>query len=241
MVKLMWHIAMALLWAIPAWFVWDSRVSAAFILFVLSTAMLPDVDLVLQGVIPGVEHHGVTHTVVFVVGLSVIGGTISAMVFASTLRTWWLRSEDHPVSGETVSLFVIGGLLLGGFSHLFADMLSAPDVAPPIKPLWPLVSEPISLDVIYYSSVWWNLGLMIVATVTHLLWRLSTSFRSETPLAGEKVTTAGRRARSTTSVAGRSRTSALGRPTRRRATRPPGRRRATRRRPRPGGGAPLRG
>jgi hypothetical protein len=67
-----------------------------------------------------------------------------------------------------VGLFVAGGLFLGGVSQVLGDMLSAPDIAQPIEPLWPLVNEPISLDVLYYSSVWWNLGLLVVAVLAHL-------------------------------------------------------------------------
>ena len=59
MVKLMGHVAMGLLFALPAWYRWEGRLPLAFVGFVLTTVVLPDVDLVLSGVVPGVHHHGV--------------------------------------------------------------------------------------------------------------------------------------------------------------------------------------
>jgi hypothetical protein len=62
---------MALLWALPAWVRWDGRVNLAFIGFTFATAMLPDLDLVLRSVLP-ITHHGITHTVLFVVALALV-------------------------------------------------------------------------------------------------------------------------------------------------------------------------
>ena len=169
MVKLMGHIAVGLLFALPAWFVWDGRTALAFVGFVLSTVMLPDIDLLLRHFIPTVHHHGVTHTVVFVVLVAVVAGVLVARVVMPVLERWWVESENRLVAERTVYLFVTGGLLLGGLSHLFVDMLSAPDIAPPIEPLWPFLDKPISVDLIYYSSIWWNLGLLAVAVAVHLL------------------------------------------------------------------------
>ena len=47
MVDVSGHIAIALLFASPAWFVWGRRGSLTFVGFCLVTAMLPDVDLFL--------------------------------------------------------------------------------------------------------------------------------------------------------------------------------------------------
>ncbi|WP_227374316.1 metal-dependent hydrolase [Haladaptatus halobius] len=167
MVKLMGHIAMGLLWALPVWFVWDGRVALAFVGFVLATVMLPDVDLVLRHMIPGVEHHGVTHTVLFVTVVAVVAGLVAAPVVKPMLQRWWVESEGEIVSKGAIHLFVVGGLLLGGLSHLFTDMLSAPDIAQPVEPFWPFFDKPVSFDLIYYSSAWWNLGLLIVAAAIH--------------------------------------------------------------------------
>ncbi|WP_254545362.1 metal-dependent hydrolase [Halomarina pelagica] len=168
MVDVLGHLALALLFALPAWIVWDGRVSLAFVGTVLATAMLPDVDLVLRHVVPTVEHHGVTHTVLFVTVVSVVAGALAETVDTSVLERWWRESEGHAVSDGAVFLFVTGGFLLGGLSHLFGDVLSAPDVSEPIEPLWPVFDKPISIDVLYYTSPWWNLGLLVAAVSLHL-------------------------------------------------------------------------
>lgn len=181
MVKLMGHVAMGLLFSTPAWFIWRGRVRLSFIGFVLATVMLPDIDLLLHRVVPAVDHHEVTHTVVFVVAVAVVVGLLVSHGFMPVLERWWLASEHHPASRATIRRFVVGGLLLGGLSHLFADTLSAPDIAQPIEPLWPVFDQPISVDVIYYSSIWWNLGLLVVAVLIHLALAVHTSELSVGP------------------------------------------------------------
>ena len=165
MVDVLGHVAMGLLWAVPVWFLWDGRISLSFIALVLLTVMIPDVDLYL----PGIAHHGVTHTIVFVTLVALIGGALIAPVVPPVLRRWWRRSEDESISPASIYLFVAGGLLVGGLSHLFIDMLSAGSGGnPPLEPFWPFFSGPFSIDFIYYSSLIWNGGLLIVALVGHL-------------------------------------------------------------------------
>jgi len=166
-VDVLGHFAMALLWALPAWYRWDGRASLAFVGFVASTAMLPDVDLALRAVLPGVHHHGVTHTVVFVAGVALVAGVVVARGLLPAIERWWVESEGHAVPRAEAYAFVVGGLLVGGLSHVFADVLSAPDVASPVEPLWPLVDAPISVDVIYYTAPEWNGGLLLVALGLH--------------------------------------------------------------------------
>lgn len=167
MVDVTGHFAMAALWALPAWYRWHGRVALAFVGFVLATAMLPDVDLVLRAVIPGVHHHGVTHTVVFVAGVALVAGVVVAHALLPAIERWWIQSEGHSIPTVEAYAFVVGGLVLGGLSHVFADMLSAPDVASPVEPLWPFVDKPFSVDVIYYTAPAWNSGLLLVALALH--------------------------------------------------------------------------
>lgn len=162
MVDVLGHVAMGLLWAVPVWFFRERRTSLAFIGFVLLAVMLPDVDLYL----PGIAHHGVTHTVLFVAITSLLGGALIAPMATPVLRRWWRRSE--PVSKASVYRFIVIGLLLGGLSHLFIDMLSAGTGGnPPLEPFWPFFKGPFSIDFIYYSSFRWNGGLLAVALVVH--------------------------------------------------------------------------
>ena len=168
MVKLMGHLGMALLWSSPVWFVWEWRESVAFIALALTTAMLPDVDLVLENFLP-ISHHGITHTVVFVVGTSLLVGALVAYVTRTELGHGWARRYGVSVSGRGLFGFVAGAFALGGLSHIFTDMLSAPDIAEPLEPFWPFVDKPWSLDLIFYSSFWWNVGLLAVALALHLV------------------------------------------------------------------------
>ncbi|WP_435347905.1 metal-dependent hydrolase [Haloarchaeobius sp. HRN-SO-5] len=166
MVDIMGHLAMGLLWAAPAWFVWNDRVSPAFVLLVLPASLLPDVDLWLSKLMPGsFHHHGVTHTVVFVALVSlVVAGLVAA--FFSRPFDRWLPSERFDT--RRVFGFVGGAVLVGGLSHLFADVLSAPDIASPIEPLWPLYPHPFGIDLIWYNSPVWNVGLLTVAVALHV-------------------------------------------------------------------------
>lgn len=168
MVQLLGHLAMGLLFALPAWVLWDGRTAAAFVAFVLSTVTLPDLDLVIQNLGLPVKHHGAMHTVAFVVGFAAIAGLVAVAVLRPVLRRWWRMTEDEDVQTGTIYLFVAGGLSLGGLSHLFADMLGA-DRYEPIEPLWPIVEESIAIDLAHYASPWLNLGLLIAAVALHLV------------------------------------------------------------------------
>lgn len=162
----MGHIAMGLLWVAPAWFFWSDRVSIVFIAFTAIAALFPDIDLWVSALFPGlVHHHGVFHTVLFVtISSPVIGALIAATLTRPIDR--WVGSEKFDFRGLFV--FSTTGLLLGGLSHLFADMFSAPDIASPIEPFWPFFQKPWTVDLIWYNSPWWNAGLLIAAGLLHL-------------------------------------------------------------------------
>lgn len=183
MVDVTGHLGMALLFAAPAWILWRRRAALGFTAFALATAMLPDADLVLRRVLP-ITHHGVTHTLLFVALGSVLGGAVAARWLTARVNAHrWIRSSGIPA--ETVFVFATTGLIVGGVSHLAADLLSAPDIAAPLEPLWPFYAEPIIVDVIYYDSPLWNYGLFAVAAGLHLLlarhgrYPLETRYRIE--------------------------------------------------------------
>ncbi|MDS0474975.1 metal-dependent hydrolase [Natrinema sp. 1APR25-10V2] len=193
MVDVTGHLGMALLFAAPAWIVWGRRAALGFTGFALLTAMLPDTDLILQGFLP-VTHHGVTHTVVFVVMMSILAGVFAARWLTAWLNAHrWIRSTE--IAAETVFIFATTGLVVGGTSHLFADILSAPDIAAPLEPLWPFYREPIIVDVIYYDSPIWNFGLIAVAIGLHLVlaryrsYPLDTRYRIGNRTGGDSDTT----------------------------------------------------
>jgi len=167
MVEPLGHVAVGLLFALPAWFIWDGRTAAAFVVFVLATSSLPDVDLLLQAAGLPVKHHGVTHTVVFVLGFAVLVGGVGTRLFGPVLRRWWWLTEDERVNRGTLYAFVGGGLALGGLSHLLADALAG-DWAEPIEPFWPVLETSFELGLFAYDTVWANLGLLLVALALHL-------------------------------------------------------------------------
>lgn len=164
MVDVLGHVAMGLLWAAPVWVLWERRISLAFIGLVLLTVMVPDVDLY----VPGITHHGIFHTVVFVAIAALLGGTLVSALATGMLRRWWRESEHEMVSPAFVFRFVVVALLIGGLSHLFIDMLSAGAGGnPPLEPFWPVLTKPFSIDFIYYSSFRWNGGLLVAALALH--------------------------------------------------------------------------
>lgn len=167
MVDVAGHFAMALLFAAPAWFVWGRRGALGFVAFAAVTAMLPDADLVLRHFLP-VTHHGVTHTFLFVGVVSVVAGALAARLLTDRINhSRWVRSDS--VTREVVFWFATAGLFTGGVSHIFADVLSAPDIAAPLSPFWPVYDQPVIVDVIYYNSPVWNFGLLAVAVAVHVL------------------------------------------------------------------------
>lgn len=178
MAELLGHLAMGLLFALPAWILWDGRTAGAFVVFVLMTSKLPDLDLKLQSLGLPVKHHGVLHTVVFVVGFSAVAGVVAVALLRPVLRRWWRLTEHEEVQKGTLYLFVTGGFMLGGLSHLFADMLAS-DRFEPIEPLWPFVQEPFPIHVVHYTSPWLNLGLLIVTTTLHTAIIVSGAFPIE--------------------------------------------------------------
>jgi hypothetical protein len=175
MVDVMGHVAMGLLFAIPAWFVWNGKVSLAFIGLTVVTAPIPDVDLWLAKLAPAeIHHHGVTHTVIFTVAFGLIAGAIVAGTLTGWLDRWF---DTEHFDRKSMFVFASSAFILGGLSHLFADMLSAPDIATPIEPFWPFFDKPWSIDIVWYNAWWINSGLLALAVLLHLgIWYVVEPF-----------------------------------------------------------------
>ena len=109
------HVAIALLFAAPAWFLRGRRGSLTFVGFSLLTAMLPDADLFLRRVVSTVKHHGVTHTVFFVLLASVVGFLVAGFCTDRLNAHAWVHSES--ISRETTFMFAGSGFLVGGLAH----------------------------------------------------------------------------------------------------------------------------
>lgn len=167
MVDIIGHVGMALIWLAVGWVVYAERAALGFVALGVPFGLLPDIDLLLSRLLPTVHHHGITHTILFVTTASIVIGAI--------LGKWvvpWL--EEHYVPAFEIGIrhaYAISAVLVASLSHLFADMLSAPDIAQPIEPLWPLYQQSVGLDVLYYNSPLANWGLFIGGLLlTVVLW-----------------------------------------------------------------------
>ncbi|ELZ22286.1 N-acetyltransferase GCN5 [Halosimplex carlsbadense 2-9-1] len=165
MVDVMGHLAMGLLWSLPAWFVWHDRVSVVFVALAVFMAPIPDVDKYIAMVFPdAVHHHGVTHTVVFVVAAALVLGALAAWLLTDRVDRW--VNHEH-FDSSSMFVFATAAVLVGGLSHVFADMLSAPDISTPIEPLWPVVDGSWGLDLIWYNNPLWNVVFLAVMLLAH--------------------------------------------------------------------------
>lgn len=167
MVDLAGHVAFGLLFALPAWLVWNERASIGYIALAMVASLLPDIDLWLVKLFPrAIHHHGVTHTVLFVIVTSLVGAAIVAALFTSRIDRW---IDSEVFDRSRVFAFSFLGLLAGGLSHVVADMLSAPDISTPIEPLWPLVDGSWGLDLVWYNARWINAGFLVVMVGVHFV------------------------------------------------------------------------
>jgi membrane-bound metal-dependent hydrolase YbcI (DUF457 family) len=172
-VDLSGHVAMGLLFALPAWFRWHGRRSLGFVLLAGIAALAPDIDLWLVALFPGeIHHHGVTHTILFVAILSAVAAIALAGTLSGRINAW-LAPEGFERSRLTIVAFL--AVLTGGLSHLFADMLSAPDISTPIEPLWPLTGWTWGVDLVWYNARWINLGFLTVILAVHLVVAYATT------------------------------------------------------------------
>ncbi|MFC6731722.1 metal-dependent hydrolase [Haladaptatus sp. DYSN1] len=166
MVDLSGHVAFALLLSLPVWLTFDRRHSLVFLALAAPTALLPDSDLFLRAVLP-VSHHGITHTVVFALGLALAIGGLAATVVAPRIRSHLDRYLGSVPSTRDVFGFTAVAVFIGASSHLVGDILSAPDIAPPIKPFLPFTDAPVIVDTIYYNADVWNYGLFATLVAVH--------------------------------------------------------------------------
>ncbi|MFC4450341.1 metal-dependent hydrolase [Halorussus aquaticus] len=181
MVDVLGHLGMALIWLAPAWYFIERRKTAAvFVGLGFWFGMLPDVDLYLSNWFAGIHHHGVFHTVLVVTLLSLVFGPLLGWVFTKVNNQTDLftdRAARHAYEMGVIAVWV------AGLSHLFADMLSAPDASTRIEPLWPLVKGPvIYMDLLWYKSFWATTALFLLgAGINVVAW----FWKSEQPNARE--------------------------------------------------------
>jgi len=81
----------------------------------------------------------------FVTLVSLVAGVAFAWLMDVAGERGWLSADTLPDGSRYA--FSLAALLAAGYSHLFADMLSAPDISTPIEPFWPFFEKPWAVDV----------------------------------------------------------------------------------------------
>ena len=169
MVDVVGHLGMALIWLSPVWFFIDRpKVAVTFVGIGTVFGLLPDIDLYLSRIFPTIKHHGVTHTILFVTVFAAIAGPILGRTLEKTDggSAWFSDATEH-----SATAFGFLAIWIAGLSHIFADMLSAPDIAEAIEAFWPLYQSSIGLDLVWYNAAWFNWGLLIVGLALNaVLW-----------------------------------------------------------------------
>ncbi|MFB1064362.1 metal-dependent hydrolase [Natrinema sp. H-ect4] len=168
MVEPIGHAATALLFAVPAWFLWGRRPAVTFTVLTQVTSVLPDVDIYLREYFshPLLQHHGITHTIPFMLVVGAVFGAVAARVLMPFLNATRLIHSDS-ITPSTTFVFTTGAFWAGGISHVLVDLLSAkPDAA--VAPLWPLYRGDVIVNIVAYDSTPVNLGLILTAVVLHV-------------------------------------------------------------------------
>lgn len=165
------HLGAALLAAAPVVFAINLIAESAsagvmFAVVALVTGRIPDVD---QD-IPGVKHRGVTHTIVFIAAISVLGGAIVASLVDGLPAAVTL--SDTP----TWAAFLYGAtaVFVGGVSHLLTDAITEGSGDYAIHPFWPVSRAPLRFDMSVLPGIsknpktgasLWNGGFVVLGLV----------------------------------------------------------------------------
>ena len=167
MVDVIGHLGMALIWLAPTWIAVDRpKTAATAIATGFWFGMFPDVDLVVSNYLASVQHHGVFHTILAVLIFAAVVGPIVGWIWKS-----WLGDSEwfSPEATDRAYQFGFVIVFVAALSHLFADMLSAPDIAPPIEPLWPLVNgQIVTVDLVWYTSPLATWGFFLVGLAVNI-------------------------------------------------------------------------
>lgn len=163
------HFGTALLFAAPVVALVGSRTQTGFAAYVLVTAILPDLD----SHVPGLTHHGVTHTVAFAVTVGLVGGTLAGgTVWAA--RKWFDQFVVDQLRPRRIFQYATLGLFLGVVSHVTADVLVLLPGSQPVSPFWPVSDLKLTVEVVPLGAPLRN-GLLLgagLAVHAYLSWRV---------------------------------------------------------------------
>lgn len=158
------HIGGALLVSAPTTRVLGPRQSLWFTACAVFGSRLPDVDTVLP-----LPHHGVTHTLAFVLAFSV-GLGVATFVVAEAYVPAEVASVELRLPPRTLLALTAGGLFVGGGSHVVLDILSVGTGTTPklLHPLWPLRSNRVGYAIIPVRAAYTNLGLLAAGAAVYV-------------------------------------------------------------------------
>lgn len=165
MVDVLGHLGMALLWLAPSWFVFaHAKTAATFVVAGLPFGMGPDLDLVVSQLVRTIEHHGIFHTILAVTVFAAIVGPIVGRLLEKVVGgSDWFALESRRESYQ----FGFVAVWIAGLSHVFADILSAPDISQAVEPFWPLYAESLGIDLVWYNAAWVNWGLVLTGVLVN--------------------------------------------------------------------------
>lgn len=153
------HLGVALVLSAPFVAVLRPRVATRFTVLALLAATVPDLDLF----VPGVAHHGVTHTLGFAVALGIAG----LVVFAGASTLVSSSVADTPAQVPRVVVYYAFALSLGVFGHAMADALMLLPAPQPVSPLWPISHATLRIETLHYGNTVRNLGTFCVGLGAH--------------------------------------------------------------------------
>ncbi|HMB50905.1 MAG TPA: metal-dependent hydrolase [Natronoarchaeum rubrum] len=155
------HLGVALVLSAPFVAVLRPRIATRFTVLALLASTIPDLDLF----VPGVAHHGVTHTLGFAVAVGLVG--LASLACASTLT-----STNNSVSNLSVpptAVYYAFALSLGVFGHVVGDVLMLLPATQPVSPLWPISHAPLRVETLHYGNTVRNLGTFCAGLGAHVV------------------------------------------------------------------------
>lgn len=162
------HFGLALLFAAPVAAVLHPRTQTGFTVYAMLAALGPDID----NYVPGLAHHGVTHTFTFGVVAGLVGGTLAATgVFVARKSTREGRVEQF--DPPRVFAFVALGLFIGVSSHVVGDVLILLPGTQPVSPFWPIGEKTYQFGIRHLGAPVRNALLILVGLAIHAVisWR----------------------------------------------------------------------
>lgn len=164
------HFGAALLFTAPIAAGLHPRTQTGFTAYALATALAPDFDTY----VPGLTHHGATHTFTFAALVGLAGGALASAAVVAARRTTedsFLQQFD-PVR---VFAFVALGFFVGTASHVVSDVFVLLPGTQPVSPFWPFSTETYRIEFLRLGSPIRNALFVLVGFAVHGVvgWRAS--------------------------------------------------------------------